>query len=165
MKFMQERIERNSHRDSNEEGEEEDDDGLSSMYTVGKYDENRVHLYSSSLFQDDENMIDGYDGARTVHIGIDIGGPVGTNIHSFADGVIHSVGYNSELGDYGHVVVVEYDLSAAADIDSEWNKVPKIWALYGHLDSSTLQRNHVGKEIKKGDILGRLGDVDENGGW
>lgn len=112
-------------------------------------------------------------------MGMDLGGPVGTEVHSFADGVVHSVGYNSELGDYGHVVVVEYDLGSSLlgsniDRDGDGNgdatcasekEIPKVWALYGHLDASTLERNQVGKEVKRGDILGLLGDVHENGGW
>lgn len=159
------------------------------QYSIGKYDENRVNLYSSALFQNDENMVDGFDGARTLHMGIDLCGPVGSAVYSFADGVVHGVGYNSELGDYGYVVVVEYDFgktgagsstNCSSDPDTNVDESTdatsddacdsatdsaKIWALYGHLDASTLERNAVGKEVKKGAILGLLGDVDENGGW
>ena len=40
-----------------------------------------------------------------------------------------------------------------------------MWALYGHLDASTLKRNEVGKIVKRGEVLGCIGDVHENGGW
>ena len=169
-------------------------------YTIGKYDENRANLYSSELFQNDDNMIDGYDGARTLHVGVDLGAPVGTEVHTFLDGVVHSVGYNEQLGDYGHVVVVEYDLkrslydnshaNANANTNANTNTNTntcdtntcdrsndagtgtssscahqKVWALYGHLDASTLKRNEVGKIVKRGEVLGCIGDVHENGGW
>jgi murein DD-endopeptidase MepM/ murein hydrolase activator NlpD len=172
-------------------------------YTIGKYDENRVKLYSSELFQDSLNSISGYDGARTLHVGVDLGGPVGENVHSFWDGVVHSVGYNSELGDYGYVVIVEYDLSevkwnlkqdenhpesdcgihdetrqcgdedtrntsdgsSSGVVSCQSADCNRFWALYGHLDASTMDLNTVGKRIQRGDVLGHIGDVHENGGW
>lgn len=35
--------------------------------------------YTSAVF-DAENVVDGYSGARTVHLGIDLGAPVGTKV-------------------------------------------------------------------------------------
>lgn len=151
-------------------------------YTIGKYDEDRVNLYSSKLFENDENEIGGYKGARTLHVGVDLGAPVGEYVYSFWDGVVHSVGYNSDLGDYGFVIVVEYDLtlfkaqdknngasaSASAPIvglNGFEKELDRFWVLYGHLDNSTVERNKKGGPVKRGDILGRIGDVDENGGW
>ena len=43
------------------------------------------------------------DGERCVHVGIDIGGPVGTSVHTPLAGTIHSAGYNPADGDYGNV--------------------------------------------------------------
>lgn len=151
-------------------------------YTIGKFDEDRVNLYSSQLFEDDENEIGGYKGARTLHVGVDLGAPVGEYVYSFWDGVVHSVGYNSDLGDYGYVIVMEYDLSlckahdningASASASTPLvglngfeKELDRFWVLYGHLDKSTVERNRKGDQVKRGDILGRIGDVDENGGW
>ena len=158
-------------------------------YTVGKYDENRKNLYSSSHFLDETNSIDGYDGARTVHIGIDLGGPVGTKIHSFYDGYIHSLGYNDELGDYGYVIVVEHCIPSYVEVEgtncassstgynlnggsscvsSEFcndEKSVPLWALYGHLDSNTIKNRRVGQKVKRGEVVGKMGNVHENGGW
>ena len=146
---------------------------------IGKYDENRDGgMYNSDLFDDLDNTIDGYGGRRTVHLGIDLGGPVGTPVHAFCDGIVHSVGYNPERGDYGYVVVVEH----------RWGDNKTCWALYGHLDESVLTVNpksnahwvkklvailvkkpkkllKPGDSIQKGQVIGRMGDFDENGGW
>ena len=119
-------------------------------FNVGRYDEDRRGMYISELFAKDA-------APRTVHIGIDLGGPIGTDVHSFADGVVHSVGYNPDLGDYGHVIVIEHTIQSTG---------AKVWALYGHLDESTVKRgNAPGTAIKKGQVIGRLGDIWENGGW
>jgi murein DD-endopeptidase MepM/ murein hydrolase activator NlpD len=45
-------------------------------------------------------------------MGIDIGGPVDTPIHAFADGSILHFGYNSAHGDYGHVIITKHEISS-----------------------------------------------------
>lgn len=181
-------------------------------WAIGKYDENRDGgMYKSDLFDDLDNTIDGYGGQRTVHLGMDLGGPVGTPVHAFCEGIVHSVGYNPDLGDYGHVIVVEHvwggdnDNNAAGMSSSDENETKpaknkkRCWALYGHLDDSTLTTpttatayddystwnkrwrrllpNQKGKSksnasivkpgdfVEKGQVLGKMGDIDENGGW
>jgi hypothetical protein len=129
-------------------------------YAIGRYDENRVNLYKSELFDDETNAIDGFAGARTVHIGIDLDGPLGTKVHAFTNGVVHSAGYNQDLGDYGNVIVIQHDL------EKGFNGEPrKIYALYGHLDNKSIKGMKPGKRIKKGQVIGRFGDIHENGGW
>lgn len=123
---------------------------------IGRYDENRIGMYSSELFLDEDNSIDGFAGARTVHVGIDLSGPIGTPVYAFTDGVIHSLGYNAELGDYGNVVVLEHTVPSNGR---------KLWALYGHLDGTAIQGKVPGQRIRKGQRIGRLGDIHENGGW
>ena len=117
------------------------------------------------MFEDTSNQIDGFGGRRTVHLGIDLSAPVGTNVHAFCDGTIHSVGYNPEHGDYGYVIIIEHSWKSSTSASS--TDTTKVWALYGHLDKSTLQdgKRKPGDYIRKGEIVGRVGDVDENGGW
>lgn len=124
-------------------------------FAIGRYDEDRVGLYSSDLFHDLENSIDGYQGKRTVHIGIDLEGPVGTPVHAFSKGTIHSVGYNPALGDYGHVMVICHELP----------KSRKVYALYGHLSADSIQGRMAGQRVASGEQIGRIGDFFENGGW
>lgn len=129
-------------------------------FAVGRYDENRMNLYSSDLFDDTSNSISGFDGARTVHIGIDLDGPLGTKVFAFTDGIIHKVGYNARLGDYGNVIVVEHNLKPADDGSER-----KIYGLYGHMDEKTIKGKKAGQRVRKGQVLGRIGDIHENGGW
>eukprot|EP00980_Cylindrotheca_fusiformis_P008845 scaffold1888_cov120-Cylindrotheca_fusiformis.AAC.15 len=131
------------------------DNSLSPQWCFGRFDEDRAKMYTSSVF-DDTNLVDGYSGRRTIHLGVDIGAPVGTKVHAFSNGVIHSAGYNEGHGDYGFVVVIEHQLPGSPT---------PIWALYGHLDRRSIQRKTSGTVVKKGQVIGKVGDCHENGGW
>jgi len=113
-------------------------------FTVGKYNEVRVNMYTTELF----------GGNRDVHVGLDIGAPVGTPVHAFSDGVIFDCGYLPAAGDYGNVVITKHVLDGVS-----------LWALYGHLDSKSITNKNPGDPIQSGEILGWMGDEDENGGW
>ena len=126
----------------------------SKRYDVGRYDEDRRGMYTSDLFGsgDDESIS---NSRRTVHVGLDIGAPVNTNVYAFTEGEIHSVGYNSDLGDYGHVIVIAHTLQNG--------KI--VYALYGHLSKKSIVGKFVGQAIKRGQLIGSLGNTAENGGW
>jgi len=112
-------------------------------YTIGRYDEDRT-IYTQALFAD----------ARTVHMGVDIGGPAGTPVHAFNDGVVLRAGTNDADGDYGPTLVTEHDHDG----------VP-LYALFGHLSGESLAHSPVGRRFAAGDVLGWLGTEAENGGW
>ena len=114
-----------------------------SIWTVGRYNEVRG-IYNTPLFSD----------GRTVHVGIDLGGPVGTPVHAFMDGVIHAAGYNAEDGDYGHTVVIHHQIDGT-----------DVWALFGHLDEDSTIGVEKGMQIHAGDVIGHFGNESENGGW
>lgn len=113
-------------------------------FSIGKYNELRPNMYTTNIF----------GGNRNIHMGIDIGGPVGTSCMSFMDGEISHFGYNPEPGDYGNVIIIKYVISKTI-----------VWALYGHLDSSSIINKYIGQNVKKGEIIGRFGNNQENGGW
>ena len=113
-------------------------------FSIGKYDEYRPGVYNTDLF----------NGNRNIHVGIDIGGPVGTPCMSFMDGKIHDFGYNSEAGDYGNVVITKHIIDDCI-----------LWALYGHLNSESIVGKFVGQKISAGEVIAWFGDFEENGGW
>ena len=113
-------------------------------FSIGKYDEVRPNLYNTELF----------GGERNVHMGIDIGGPVGTPCMGFMDGEISHFGYNPAAGDYGNVVITKHDIGG----------VP-VWALYGHLDAVSIEDKRVGQIVESGDVIAWFGAFEENGGW
>lgn len=120
----------------------------SPQWNLGRYDENRVQMYSSDLFVKQDEI------PRTVHLGIDLGAPAGTSVYAFTDGIVHSSGYNSAYGDYGHVIIIEHLLASRVSV----------FALYGHL-SSVPELPKAKTRIRKGQRIGRIGDCHENGGW
>eukprot|EP00804_Cyclotella_cryptica_P010929 CCRYP_018968-RA/>CCRYP_018968-RA protein AED:0.38 eAED:0.38 QI:0/-1/0/1/-1/1/1/0/386 len=126
-------------------------------YDIGRYDEDRQGMYTSSLFVEGNN---GTEMRRTLHVGLDIGAPVGTKVYAFEDGVVHSVGYNPDVGDYGHVIVIEHTLSSPADD----GRGTKVYALYGHL-AKCVMNIKAGDKLMKGQVIGRIGNTDDNGGW
>ena len=123
--------------------------------------------FETDLFKDTQNNIDGFSGKREIHIGLDIGGPIGTEVFSFADGVVHSVGCNPVHGDYGYVVVIKHDISSNLFQSEEQCSMNErsLYALYGHLGSQKIIDTEVNDKIFKGDIIGFLGNYSENGGW
>jgi murein DD-endopeptidase MepM/ murein hydrolase activator NlpD len=115
-----------------------------SLFSVGGYNEVRPDTYESDLFEE----------GRNIHIGIDIGAPVGTAVHAFADGFIESFGYNAAQGDYGHTLVTGHRIGDTL-----------LFALHGHLDAASTSGWRRGQEIVRGAVIGHLGAEHENGGW
>lgn len=113
-------------------------------FDIGRYDELRPGMYATDLFSD----------GRFLHIGIDIGAPVGTPCMAFDDGEISHFGYNPADGDYGYVIITKH-------LVGEYT----IWALYGHLSADSIQGKQVGQKITRGEVIGWMGDKHENGGW
>ena len=113
-------------------------------YDIGRYDELRPGMYSTELFSD----------GRFLHIGIDIGAPVGTPCMAFDQGVISHFGYNPADGDYGYVIITKHLVD---------NKT--IWALYGHLSAESIKGKKIGQNISRGEVICWMGDKHENGGW
>ena len=117
---------------------------IDTEFCIGKYDEIRPNMYKNPIFA----------GTRNIHMGIDIGAPVGTPCMAFENGMISNFGYNSEAGDYGFVIITEHNISGVS-----------IWALYGHLSSKSVDSKKIGQVIEKGEIIAWLGKESENGGW
>ncbi len=137
-------------------------------YSVGKWDELRPNMYTTALFDATDHSIDGYAGLRNIHMGVDLGAPVGAEVYAYDDGFVHACGYNAAAGDYGHVIVTEH----AAPPGGELGGAPRVWALAGHLAKASTALpawqppDGGGKRaVARGELIGYIGDVHENGGW
>ena len=117
-------------------------------FTIGRYDEDRKGMYTQALF----------GGERTIHVGLDIGGPAQTSIYAFEDGIIHSFADNDVDGSYGPTIITQHELLIEGEEQT-------IWVLHGHLSRESLDDLVVGNRINKGDQIGTMGDEHENGGW
>jgi murein DD-endopeptidase MepM/ murein hydrolase activator NlpD len=81
-----------------------------------------------------------------IHAAEDYIRPAGTPVYAIADG---RVSFSGRMGGYGWLVIVDHPQT-------------NLYSLYGHLSPSRWQIDK-GK-VEKGDLLGYLGDGDENGG-
>jgi murein DD-endopeptidase MepM/ murein hydrolase activator NlpD len=113
-------------------------------HSIGRYDEIRPGMYTHEIFE----------GKRDLHIGIDIGAPVGEEIHAFSNCVVHSKGINSEDGSYGPTIITKHDFEGK-----------DLWALHGHLSLESLDHVEVGQDIEEGDVIAFVGSMEVNGGW
>ena len=114
-------------------------------FSIGRYNEKRPNMYEGDLFEKTN---------RFIHMGIDIGAPVGTPVKSFFDGEIFLFQYNDKQLDYGYTLITRHKF-----------KDQNIYALYGHLSNSSIKNKKIGQKIHSGEVLGYLGSEDENGGW
>ncbi|MFM8632964.1 MAG: aminotransferase class III-fold pyridoxal phosphate-dependent enzyme [Candidatus Nanopelagicus sp.] len=116
--------------------------------SIGYYCENR-NVYQGEAFNPAS------ESARTFHLGVDIGMPAGTPVYAPLDGVIELFNNNSTYLDYGPVVILRHKTDQG---------IP-FWTLYGHLSIDSISDWKIGKEIKAGDLIGRMGKEEENVGW
>ena len=117
----------------------------SDSFSIGRYNEKRPNMYEGDLFEKTN---------RFIHMGIDIGAPVGTPVLSFYDGEIFLFKYNDQKLDYGYTIITKHQINGQ-----------NIYALYGHLSNSSIKNKKIGQKIHSGEIIAYLGSEQENGGW
>lgn len=115
-------------------------------YGIGGYNEDRVLYKRSSHFQGEE--------PRTIHLGVDIWGPAGTKIFTPLGGMVHSVAFNNNFGDYGATIVLQHQLETIS-----------FHTLYGHVSLKDLAGLQEGKYLNRGELLAHFGEPSENGDW
>ena len=67
---------------------------------------------------------------------------------------VYSFSFNNRLGDYGPTIIIKHN-----------NLSEEYYTLYGHLSLDSLEGLEIGKRIMKGDIIAKMGDSTENGGY
>ncbi len=113
---------------------------------IGGYGEVRSLYSRSDLFKGEE--------PRTIHLGTDIWAPAGTPIFAPFDGIIHSFDNRNYHGDYGPVIILEHDMAGK-----------KLFSLYGHLSTDSLEGKVVGQLVEKGEQFAWFGTYHENFHW
>lgn len=117
---------------------------LQSPFGIGRYNEVRAGMYNQPIFE----------GVRNIHVGIDIGAPVNSPIHAFADGTVFLFGNNPAPGDYGFTLITQHEIQGRP-----------IWALHGHLSARSVEGKFSGQKLSRGEAIAWIGDHHENGGW
>lgn len=126
------------------------------IYSVGRYDEHRPQMYTTELFE----------GIRDIHVGLDLGGPAGTPVYAFADGVVYDLGVNAEDGSYGPTLITQHHLPLPSHPGGPASGPPvTFWVLYGHLSLQSIEHLEKGQSFVRGEPLAALGVEEENGGW
>jgi len=125
--------------------------GAGSKVGLGRYDEAR-RFYSSDIFR--AARLDSPEW-RTIHLGLDLHLEPGSAVTAPLDGVVHSLADNCGRLDYGPTIILEHAIGGGH----------KFYTLYGHLAKESLKGLTQGRTFRKGDRLGRIGSIKENGGW
>jgi len=115
-------------------------------FGIGGYLEHRELYARSALFGGTE--------PRRLHLGIDIWGKAGTKVYAPLGGIVHSVGYHEQKGDYGGTIILQHQFDAYV-----------FYTLYGHVsirDTQVLQERAF---ISQGELLAHFGAPVENGHW
>ncbi len=118
---------------------------------AGGYLETRP-LYITDAYKKEGNNGPEY---RSTHLGVDFWVESFTPIHSILDGVVLSVHNNSNDKDYGPTIILEHKITDDFSF----------FTLYGHLSQSSLNILSAGQKISKGNLIGYVGDCNENGNW
>ncbi|MDH4057600.1 MAG: aminotransferase class III-fold pyridoxal phosphate-dependent enzyme [Cyclobacteriaceae bacterium] len=119
--------------------------------SIGRYNEARAFYTTDSFVSEGNDSLKW----RTIHTGMDFFAKSGTEVYAACDGTIHSYANNEGDRDYGPTIILEHRVK----------KNFKFYTLYGHLSSDSLLSAEVGKVVKKGELIARLGNRSENGNW
>jgi 4-aminobutyrate aminotransferase-like enzyme/Ser/Thr protein kinase RdoA (MazF antagonist)/murein DD-endopeptidase MepM/ murein hydrolase activator NlpD len=122
----------------------------SSDLAIGRYAEPRP-IYTDAAFG--ETSPNG--NRRTVHLGIDVFAPAGTEVMTPLAGTVHDTEVCADHLDYGGLVILRHQLPDGTAFGT----------LYGHLDPESIAELCPGQSIAAGESFARLGEPDVNGGW
>ncbi len=127
-------------------GPEELADAIPPGVSIGRYREPRL-LYAAPGFRGGSPVAE----PRTIHLGIDVFAPAGTEVRAPLDGAIDWIREDAVPLGFGPCLAIRHPGGFGA--------------LYGHLARECLARWKPGDPVRRGDRIARLGTEDENGGW
>ena len=109
-------------------------------------------FYCTQAFKKESNSGPAY---RSVHLGTDFWLKACTQVHAPLKGIVISVFNNDHDKDYGPTIILKHAV----------NDELTFYSLYGHLTESSLFLVKTGQMVQKGDLIGYVGNSDENGNW
>ena len=124
-------------------------------YLIGGYKEHREMYRRSKLF--DKSLateVETNDEPRSIHLGTDIWGAIGTKIYAPLGGMVHSFAFNNNYGDYGATIILQHQLDTT-----------NFYILYGHLALRDIEKLRKGQFISRGEPFAHFGPPEENGNW
>ncbi len=113
---------------------------------------NRSDLFDTNLAITEQPITT--EEPRRLHIGTDIWGVAGTEVHAPLNGIVHSFAYNDHLGDYGATIILFHQLNNIS-----------FHTLYGHISLKDIENLKEGSLITRGEKFATFGNVKENGYW
>jgi 4-aminobutyrate aminotransferase-like enzyme/Ser/Thr protein kinase RdoA (MazF antagonist) len=116
---------------------------------IGPWGEERP-VYSSDAFR----SVFAPDQRRSLHLGLDLFAPAGSNVRTPLDGIVVDLFETDIPLDYGHAVLLKHQPDGLV-----------FYSLWGHLSAQTVRDRKVGERLKAGDVIGQLGNTYENGNW
>ena len=99
-----------------------------------------------------------------VHLGVDYNVPAGTFVALPGDGKVVDIMHDTDqFGGWGGRIMWKLQTSNALSLYSSSSSSSSLYLIYGHLGQPIVPE--VGKQYRKGEIVGRIGESFENGGW
>jgi 4-aminobutyrate aminotransferase-like enzyme/Ser/Thr protein kinase RdoA (MazF antagonist) len=117
---------------------------------LGPWGERRV-IYTAPFFE----SVLAAGKRRSVHLGLDIFAPAGTEMFTPLAATVVAATINPEPQDYGGLILLEHEPEPGL----------RFWTLWGHLDHASIRERRIGERLDAGSFVARLGDYAENGGW
>ena len=121
-----------------------------SQVGIGRYLEPRI-LYATDHYADASAA----DERRTIHLGIDLFAPVGTQVLAPLDGTVELLRHIDADLDYGTLIILRHTTDSGTPF----------FTLFGHLARAVPAEIQEGAAVRAGDVLGHFGAEEENGGW
>jgi 4-aminobutyrate aminotransferase-like enzyme/Ser/Thr protein kinase RdoA (MazF antagonist) len=92
--------------------------------------------------------------SRTIHLGIDYWLNAETPVHCFYEGEVVTACFQEEDKSYGGLIILKHSVE-----DFEF------YTLYGHLSRASIENLAIGSILQKGELIGKLGQQNDNGNW
>ena len=118
---------------------------------IGRYLEPRL-IYSSEDFRIGKYL---NSDRRTIHLGVDIFLPEGTDIYAPMDGEVFHLAVQPKYLDYGGLLILKHYTDTGE----------VFFSLFGHIAKKSVKKLKIGMKVAKGSVIASIGNIKENGGW